>query len=450
MGKVHRLQFDGQSVTQTDYNSLGTQAGLSEDHVFAELFRMTPITGTAARGILPFYRGGSTSAEAATVIAAGASGRVDVNPFRAFIGSRTLAAAEALDNWQDVRTGLSVAAGSTALKSPVSLAANASGNPRWDLVYAIVTIDAVSTPVTRKVKNPGTSVVTDESVSVSTNTSVSVSVVAGTPAATPAYPTIPSDAGSVYYIPLAYVRVPNGFNATSTVDNKDINEVAPVMAISRTAGGSTLRPANQQNVVGGSAIISTGTSTPNGSLSWLATAAQRPGAYMPPSMQGKDEILIAIDLTDASTANWSHQNGDILDNSVDWRKRVFKWTAKLGDAAANASKFPWNSAGGQGLLVADVVIPTAGGTDLGSSQTYQIGFGQSFAVDALSGTLTAAYLQATTDANNVANAGAVMAASTIIAIYVDAATGALKFGVTGNPRCTVFMWLEASAPYTNA
>ncbi len=171
---------------------------------------------------------------------------------------------------------------------------------------------------------------------------------------------------------------------------------------------------------------------------------------MPPSMVGMESRIIAIDLANASSANWSHQNGAILDDSVDWRKRVFKWMAKIGGPAANDSKFPWNSSGGQGLLVGDRSVPSAGGTDLSAEQTYQLGFGQSFAVDAISGTLTAAYFKATTDGANSANAGGVMAASTVIAIYVDASTGALKLGVAGVPAVCLFLWLDATAPYGNA
>ncbi len=451
MAKVHKLQFDGQSVTQDDYNSLGLQAGLSEDHVFAELFRMTPIVGSTARGILPFYRDGSTSAESATVVAAGATGRVDVNPFRAFIGSRTVAGTEALDNWQDVRSGLSVAAGATALKTQVSIGANSSGQPRWDLVYAAVTVDAVSTPVTRKVKNPGTSVVTDESVSVTTSTSVSVSIVAGVAGASPAFPSIPSDAGDVYYVPLAYVRVPTGFGATSTVANKDINEVAPVMSVSRSTGGSTLRPANESNIVGGDGISHTGTSSSNGIMRWTGTTASRPGVYMPPSMQGGDSLLISLDLSHSSSANWSHQSGDVIDSSRDWRNRIFKWMAMCG---GGLEPFPWNASNEAAL--AGVIcgafnpMPSPGLPASGAAVAYTSGFGQSFvgATGSASDRVAAYLFSGTTGVGNIHTSA--MTATAKVKLMVDYTTGYLKLLLAGsNPACSIFFWLDASAPYSN-
>ncbi len=441
-----KLDFDGQSVTQDDYNGLGHQAGHAEDFIYAELFRMSP--NASAKGILPFGNAAGTSITNATVIAAGATGRVDVNPFRAFIGSRTAVGVDALEWQQDVRSGLSVAQGDTASASQVAIAANASGNPRWDLVYAVLTVDADSSPETRKVKNPGTAVVTDESVSVTSTTSVTVAIVAGTPGASPAFPTIPADSGSIYYIPLAYVRVPNGFNGTSTVANKDINEVAPILAIDRATGGSTLRPANQSNKVGGAAISATGTGGANGVLNWTGAAGTRPGLYMPPSMTGMESRIVAIDLSSGSSTDWSHQHGGIVDDSIDWRKRVFKWFALVD---GGTDKFPWNSSGGNKICNGENIIAGPNTTDLGSKKAYQHGFGQSFAQESITALMWAAQFQSLTNGDNYSNVPvALMTTGTFVGLYIDASTGALKVYITGNPTAQFFIWLDATAPYTNA
>ncbi len=52
MGRQYHLDFDGQSVTQDDYNGLGAEAGIAGDRVLAELFRLTPDLGSVARGII--------------------------------------------------------------------------------------------------------------------------------------------------------------------------------------------------------------------------------------------------------------------------------------------------------------------------------------------------------------------------------------------------------------
>ncbi len=445
--KAFRLEQDGQSVLQEDFNQFGETAGLADDRVFAEILRMVPDTaGTIAKGVLPYdYNGASNPS---LVVANGASGSVLVNPCRAFIGSRTLAATEAKENWRDIRSGISIADGAVALTQTVSLTANASGDPRWDAIYAVVAVDAAAATVLRKVKSPITSVVTDTSVSVTSQTLVTIASATGTAAATPAFPSIPADSGSTYYVLIAYVRVPTGFTAGSTVSPKDINEAATVLTQSRAMGTPAVRPANQSNIASGTAISGTGTSSANGVLKWNGTTAARPGVYIPPSMTGAETLLVAIDIGNASSANWSHQTGAIVDDSRDWRNRVFKWSVSIGrGSAANTSgTFPWNGTtdvsavltSGHAVISAPNVLSTNG------TLAQQSGFGQSFS--ATSGVL--AYVAELIGGTNVPNT--VMANTTVAILYVDTATGALKLFVSGAPLVSLFFWLDATAPYGNA
>ncbi len=453
MSHKYKLDFDGQSVVQDDYNGLAEEASTGEDHVYAELFRLTPTDGaTVYRGVVPYEAG-------AIIQPSGASGSVKIYPFRAIVGSRTEAGDDAVANVQDVRSSLSVADGSTSITSTLLLAANASGYTRFDAIYAAVTVDSASTPITRKVKNPGTGVVTDESVSVYTRTAVTVSSVAGTPAPfTPTFPTIPSDAGDVYYILLGYVRVLNGHGASTTVSVYDINDASPVISISSATGLGSCRPANKNNSSIGTS--GSGTATLNGVNRWTSAGAQRPSVYLPPSMVGVDSLLVAIDISSATSADWSHQNGDVIDDTRDWRGRVCKWSAAVGAGTGAGNVFPWVSATGNntGIFASN-----------GSSGTkaYMPGYAASSAnmtqVFGIGSTLTSTNAPASTDycaaisalgAASQATAGTganvptnVMVASTMIGFWADPTTGYLKIFISGVPRVSAFFWLDFSGQY---
>ena len=441
MESTFQLQQDGQAVLQEDFNQFGETAGLSDDRLYAEILRMVPNTGTVAKGVLPYGYAGATNP--ALVVANGASGSVLVNPFRAFVGTRVLEATEAKENWRDIRSGLSLADGDTSLTQTIGLAANASGFSRWDAIYAIVAIDADSASVIRKVKSPLDGVVTDTSVSVTRQTEVTVDVATGTPLATPVYPSIPSDSSDTFYILLAYVRVPTGFTAGSTVAVTDINEAATVLTLDRAMGASAIRPANQHNVAGGTAISGTGTSTGNGVLKWTGTSASRPGLYMPPTMTGGEQIIVLVDLGNASSANWSHQTGAVIDNSVDWRNRFFKWTAQLADTD---KPVPWKQTGTSSPLPCASTIASGPGVDASGFCT-QIGLGQSFMCD---DSLHAGHARVATFVSESNIPNTVMVAGTIIDFYVNLSTGALHVAITGVPLCSVFLWIEATGPYGNA
>jgi hypothetical protein len=417
MEKRYQHTVNGQSVLTADLNVLGESSALADDRVFAELFRLAPYDGaTISRGVLPYGSG-------AVVAAAGASGSVSVRPFRALVGSRTAVATDAKKNWRDIRSAIGV--GTTTLAQTVALAANATGNPRWDLVYAAVAVDANSASITRKVKDPTTKAIAGQSLVTTLETVVTLGVVAGTAGASPAFPSLPADSGGTYYISLAHVRIPNGFGASSTVAAKDIDEVAPILPVSTATGASSLRPANQHNVIGGVAISGAGTSTANGALKWSGSSATRPGLYLPPSMSGSESLIIEIDLGNASSANWSHQNADIVDNSRDWRNRFWRWHAHVGSGATNAGKFP----GGAATVIGYSSEGTPGFANDADYVAHASGLGSSFdssGTDAAVAIVSASGPAATQAPSGTSNISTyAMAPATRVRLYVDTATGAL-------------------------
>jgi hypothetical protein len=426
---------NGQEVQISDLNLMAQAASAADDQVFAELFRLEPFNtlgaGVAAKAILPyavrnaFLEYPNITAHA-TVANAGGGGAVAVQPFKAIVGTRTSAGVSTnLANWTDVRTQFYVGT-LGANTTNVVLAANASGNPRFDLVYAAVAIDVATANVTRFVKNSTTKVVSIQSLSVSLATTVSLGVVQGTPQANPLPPGLPADAGGTYYLGLAAVRVPNGFNAGSTVSPRDIRDLAPTAPISRSTGAMSLRTASGNNDV-------SGTYNSDATYAWTGTSAQRSSIWLPPQMVGAEALLVEIDLTVVGHA--SHGQKSIVDNSTDWRNRFFVTYACASQSAKFASDptVPANNAA--------IPIPNAVGVS-----GFSIQMGQGFSADnALPATGCTVYFGLPADFG----AGNIQAGSSIL-LYVNAADGSLRVTYPGTyPTARFFFWIAASAPYPN-
>jgi len=162
---------NGQEVEQGDLTLLSDAGGLADDHVLAELLRLAPFSGNGvAKAIMPF-------GSAATVVPAGATGSVNVNPFRAVVGTRdTVANIGALKNWNDLRSAIFTGPNALAAQQPFQ--ANAAAQARWDLVYAQLQVDAPGQQVSRYRKDPSTEQVTVVQVARSLVQAISVSVLA--------------------------------------------------------------------------------------------------------------------------------------------------------------------------------------------------------------------------------------------------------------------------------
>ena len=417
---VHSV--NGEEVQQADINLMSSTGALADDHVLAELLRLVPYSGAVAKAILPYAHQATTTA---TVSSGGATGGVVVSPFRAIAGTRDTAAnIGPRANWNDVRSGIFT--GPTALVAALPLVANTSATQRWDLVYALLALDATGQTVNRYCKDPATELVSVVSVVRTKVQSVSVGVVQGTGAARPI---LPPDGPGAYYFPLAFVRVPAGFTATSIVSSTDIEEVLPVVPVSRVLGVAPLLPANHQNKPGGTVLGST-------AFGWTSN---RPGPYLPPTMVGGDSRLIALDLWDANSANWSHASGSVVDDSCDWRKRAFRSLVVAVGGQVGQDAFAWDRQMANGVFD---TIPGAGTTPLWT-------VGQTFVSEvwAIPGNMGLALY---VDPARLAN----LAPKSSVALYADA-QGALRLGVStvgvnnASPACRLFIWLEATAPFPN-
>jgi hypothetical protein len=436
---IYHHQVDGQEVEQEDLNLLGATSGLADDRVLAELLRLAPYDGvTVAKALMPFGHRGSNWG---TLVPNGASGTARVLPFRAIVGSRTKVDTSPVDAWRDIRSAVyAQSTGQGALGAAVAFAPNTAGLPRWDLVYLAFNTDMNGASRTRFVRDPGTGAITSPAVVTTLVQQLTVMVAQGTPSATPAVPNLPNDAAGTYYIPLAHVRVDANFGPTSTLLPTDILSVAPVVSIARSAGGVCLQPANQQFVPGGAAL------TPDRIASW-ASSKTRPNFFLPPEMQGGESRIIALDF---SGPNPSHPTVlGVVDDSRDWRNRLFRWTCFVKAASAQgAAGFAWGSP----APPIPSQVPTARGVGVG--QDVQVGFGQSFVNDVNDPPFAggfAIYLTPPPTGGGAPQASNLAQLNTPIGLMVDVTDGKLKvyLPANANPRFVMLVWLDATAPYPN-
>ncbi len=417
MESQFQLEYNGQAVQRQELNVLGETAALADDRVFAELFRLRPWDGTAARGVLP-YAQQESSTNGLVQSTFTNNGSIVVYPFRAFIGTRTDETTDARKYWRDIRTAVSVAEGATSMATTLAIGANASGNPRWDLIYARVELDA-GTSVIRKVKDILTKVVSGLSTKPLKGTQLTLNVLAGTPAASPTWPAVPADSGNFYYIPLAYIRVPNGFGASSTVASKDVVLQAPVLGLSRATGASTLRVATTQHDV------------PVAVQEIWGASAGRPDYFMPPTMSGGESLLVAINLLSGAT---SHSTGAVID-SRDWRGRLGKYVITVSHVSDRP--FAWNA-----TSLAVSTVPGASFTFVDPSDNpvqYAMGMFQTVLGDG-SNKSPVALIKGSPE--TVATAD--------ILLYCDHADGGkLKVSYSGTPDAMIFAWIDFTGVYEN-
>jgi hypothetical protein len=416
MESQYRNTTEGQELGQEDVNLLGETSALADDRTLAELLRVLPYDGsTVSRGILPYAGHAASTGLAAdglgaTVRGSGsANGKVVVQPFRAVIGARS--SSTDLLAWRDIRSAVQPS------EVEVQLSATSSSN-RWDLVYARVDVEIDEASVTRYVRDASGNTV-GTSVVVAKHTTVTIGTVTGVEGATPTRPAIPSDAGGAYYIPLAYVALTHPHTTSSEVVGSQILEAAPMLGVSPATGAVTLAPANQIHVVGGILL----TARP-----WTPTAG-RPGEFLPPTMVGGASVLLPLDL-ESATKTIALGGAAVVDNSRDWRYRLFQTTIV---AASGTNGFPWEPAAGG---VGATWLPDPARSTLGNHLAHQTG--QSFRSSAAVAHVTSSVLTQ-------------VASGADLLVYVDMTTGALcaSVGAT-NPACRLLLWIAATGQHTNA
>lgn len=429
MEKQVQITTEGDEAQLNDFNRMGEAAGLADDRVLAELFRLLP-RGSLQKVILP--QGVSTWAaqtgvhSTALVQGGTADGFIRVFPFRAIVSSND--GSSMLEVVRGQRSAVYVGASGTTYSSH-AISANISANPRITLVYAAVTPNANGVTESRYNRDPSSQAITSNARVTYKTTTVVIGLVNGATGATPVRPPIPLDGAGTYYIELAYLWIPAGFGALSTINRQQIEEVASCIQLHSSTGAMTCAPANHQFKIGGS--VDTRQTD--------QTQQYRNGAYIPSTAVGGAERVIQIQL---SLAPVSHIDGDLIDDSIDWRFRLFTWNAFIKSGASTASGFASDR------RTTGLPSPNARGVT-GVSQ--DSGWGQSFIDDTneivFPSPLAGAHGRACLlDASRISFLGT--PGTTFMMICVDS-VGALRVKMLGSPLGQVVIWLRATGPQSN-
>lgn len=422
--------FAGQEVESADVNLLGETSALADDRVLAELVRLLPFGGLVpVKGVIPYgLNAPAGTTPAAELAIVGKSGAGDasshVRPFRAIVGSRTAAAVDPKAHWRDIRSAIHV--GSSTLHRAVVHPATAA-NHRWDLIYARVDVDQDQGAITRYVKDPSTAAVTAQSIATRKATTVTIELVSGAESATPTRPALPNDSAPSYYIPLAYVFIAHPWTLASTLDARHIHEVAPCVPIAGAAGVPSIAPCNGMHKLGGALLTAVDWSAANG----------RPGAHVPPTMVGGAERFLGMGWAAAYDSGTPLNAITVVDDSIDWRNRIFRWDAMF----TSTGHFAW-----QNTLAGAKVPSVLDSTPAAFGATRMQALGQSLDDDATALTGVAGGIVARVNPTILS----AMAASSDVALFVRFSDGALCARVAAtDPVGRLFFWISGSGPFNN-
>ena len=454
MEPTYAADFDGQEFQFADADTVGASSGLADDRVLAELLHLPPFLSSGSvtsKRIIPYTQGafpaGSFPAGQYTGVVqptGSANGAVNIFPFRAIVGSRNAPTATpadnasfpnpanstgALANWRDVRSGIFI--GSPTQLAFTQVLASSPAAPRWDLVYATIQVDSSTVSVTpRRVKNPSGGSISNVSVPDYLLSPVSVGVVTGSTSG--ALPTLPADTTGQYNFALAYVRIPGTFSGTYTFLSEDIRActtlAGPANDFVYPSSGMRSSPCNGNNDANnGGAGSANAFNTTGSQLYSQTTSGQRPGAFLPPDMVGGVSKFAFIDTVSTQP---SHVNGSIVDSSIDWRHRIFRY-----DVVEATSSL---------VFCTDSSITGSEGLPFGNGGESFRGLGNSVQVD---GTTVAGK-------STVFTAGPTqlpsMAAASAIGLLVDPTTGNLIWYQNGTPSgCRFVLWIDATAKMSN-
>lgn len=415
-----QLTLNGQALLIGDFNAVAHEAAHADDMALAEILRMAPYDGsTVTRGIMPFgYRGAANNLG----IILGTAGGVHVGQFRAVVGSRTTLATSPADNYMDIRSAVFTAVSGQTLAVPVG-----AGQARVHLVYATLYVDRNASTTVRRIKDVTSAVVTSTNVVPTLQSYITVALVSVNSGS---IPTIPADPTGGYNIPIAYLRTAAGYTSGSFLAAADVVDASTVVSPFR----HQVAPANKIWMNTGAFLQS---ATPPGAgtfTNWSTFTDGRPRTYMPAEMNGTVTRFIPILISVDAGAVVDIADGSIVDDSIDWRNRVFKCVGQLA-GTASFKDFAWHADGLPRVVNATAPVPVTL-TQLGNSLTANPDFGSRLTVFSA------------TNANSPAFVGV----GGTIELYVDASTGALKVKrVEGGALTsyTLFVWLEASHPFTN-
>ncbi len=422
MQNRYEAPIDGLEVQRSDLNTIAFEASAAEDRVYSELLRPSlynNASSVALKYILPFgnnkFDATNSQLQHKAIVSttASADATVTVNRFRAVIGTRSSGASESPDGVRSAET----------LGQNIQLAATTTNN-RIDLIYAKVDIDINDTTVDRYVRDASGAISTSN-LAIFKKTTVTLLVTSSSQATNPSKPNAPADTPTSFHIPLAYVFLHHPHTLTSPIPANRIMEVAAVIGVSPSVGGVDAGPVSR--FTGRDTTLRT---------AWTP-AAGRPREYMSNGMTGKVERYFGLHF-DGSYQSIALSSTTDLDNSIDWRARLFKVT--MYATAASDNELAWNRD-----MSASAVSAVPYGNFPSNTFTYMgqsMSNGSSYGT-ALDGGIGIVARFAATDIPS-------MSSSSAIVLFVDASTGRLRVSVGSvNPMVKMFVWLEATGAFDN-
>lgn len=432
---------NGVEVQVADLNLVAREAARSADWLLAQLLRPSTPFGptTPVKYVIP---GGArlekvyTGANQRPLItsSAAADSKVRIYPFLAIVGSLDVATINAKDSLRNIRSVGHYGPDNGALRTLLQFAA--STNKRWDLVYAKIDIDVLDVGTVRYVKT-GDGVATTATVQKTKQTLLSLGVVQGAESAGVATrPSLPADSASTYYIALAYVQIDALWTTTSQIADYMIHEIYETIGLSTALGGGQLKPVNGAYQVGGYVVTQE---------TWQGSSGFRPKSYLPPGMVGKEERIVPLHARDTGHGNPSVPINTtvLIDDSIDWRRRLFKTTSyQAGAVGGSNDGFPWAlSPPGVNLSNWTIAVGDDPAQSMRPGNSFQENM-NAFTSGAITNGAIVAYWNDSTFP--------VLAAGAQMALYVDLATGQLKCWRNNvNADRMILAWLEATGPFVN-
>lgn len=385
--KKFNLPIDGGSISRDDLNLIASSAGSAEDNSISSILVPPAWNGGVQRGILPPRN--------ITLVSGNGVNSVRCAAHAAYAGPMT-----------DLASTINTAFTDNAV---MNVDSSTGANPRYDLLYETIYVDIPAVTAYRKVKNRTSKVVSASAFSNSSSCYTTVGLVKGTESATPTSPSLPADPVGGYNIPLAYIRIPTTYTGGSaTIDPADIFEVAPVLT-----GPGVARPSSSSSKVPAS---------PDGTGRQGITFNQL-YRFLAAPMAGSESRMFGVSALTGLMAD-----GTIIDDSIDWRNRIFR--ADVHAAQLGFETYAWNSP--------SLGVPGAGTSLAGTSVVARV-MGNSFGIRS----------GGTVQALRVDSGLLSWASSNYIEIDVDS-SGRLIFHKNADWNCTAFIWLEASAPMANS
>lgn len=295
-------------------------AAASADEIIDEVLFTPQYSGSGSpayvKSVTPLgYEHGSTDPR--LIVHPGGFGGCVIRPFRVVVGLQANGnlGASTLPVINPASTGPSQVA-STGISATNAVQSNSvthtngdSTHPRYDVVYCLVQ-RATSVQASREFKDPTSGDVTTQSLALASDATMTFGIVAGTPAASPSVPSLPADSSTAWYVPLADVYIPTGFNAAATF----IGSAGSSISQAWSAGGIPPERVREYRKTVGFNGNSSG-------IQSQQSLAPRDGGVALDRMMKTPKVITSVLVSIPGSGNTA-----TIDTNYDWRFRLIKAT----------------------------------------------------------------------------------------------------------------------------